>query len=487
MYSNGNPRKKNGDLFWAEVSLKKVILDDKERIIAIVRDISERKRIELQLKSQRDRFEYILEGTNAGTWEWNVRTGETLFNERWAHIIGYTLDEIGPTSFETWVKYTHPGDLELCNEALERHFRGESDYYEIECRMKHKGGHWVWILDRGKVISRTDDGNPLWMYGIHLDITHRRQAKERLRRSEELSNTIQHLSKTGAWEWDIDTRKVFWTDEVYRIHGMEPYSEEQDTDHIVERSLQCYNPEDRPVILEAFGKCIEQGVPYNLEFPFTTTKGRRKWIQTSARRESDKKGVNRVVGYVMDITERKQNEEALRKEEEKYRTILHTAVDGFWLTDLGGQLLEVNDAYCRMSGYSEKELRSMHIADLDGNMGPGEVASKIDEVLNKSLSRFETRHLRKNGSLYDVDVSVNYLAVEDGRLVIFLRDITMQKEAEEENRSLQTQLLQAQKMEAVGRLAGGVAHDFNNMLNVIHGYGSWPWRRRSRTIKFTLI
>ncbi|MDZ7672842.1 MAG: PAS domain-containing protein [Halanaerobiales bacterium] len=124
-------------------------------------------------------WKYILEGTDAGTWEWNVQTGKTIFNEIWAKMIGYTLKEISPTTIETWKKFTHPDDLEKVEKMLEEHFNGEIDQYKAEIRMKHKKGHWVWMLDQGKVISWTEDGKPLRMFGIHMDITERKQKEEK--------------------------------------------------------------------------------------------------------------------------------------------------------------------------------------------------------------------------------------------------------------------------------------------------------------------
>lgn len=137
------------------------------------------------LTEERWRLESILKGTNVGSWEWNVQTGETIFNERWAEIIGYTLEEISPVSIDTWVKFAHPDDLQRSNELLEKHFKGELEYYEFESRMRHKDGSWVWVFDRGRVFSWTEDGKPLMMFGTHQDINHRKNTELALRESEE--------------------------------------------------------------------------------------------------------------------------------------------------------------------------------------------------------------------------------------------------------------------------------------------------------------
>jgi len=134
-----------------------------------------------ELKNQKERLNNILEGTNVGTWEWNVQTGETIFSEKWANIIGYTLKEISPVSIDTWIIFAHPDDLEKSNELLEKHFNGELDYYHFESRMKHKDGSWIWVLDRGKVISWTEEGKPLWTFGTHQEITDQKLQEEKIR------------------------------------------------------------------------------------------------------------------------------------------------------------------------------------------------------------------------------------------------------------------------------------------------------------------
>lgn len=136
--------------------------------------------IKEDLAKERLRLSYILEGTNVGTWEWNVQTGETVFNEHWANILGYTLDEISPVSIDTWIKFAHPDDLEISGELLQKNFSKELDFYECEARMKHKNGDWVWVLDRGKVATWTEDGKPLLMCGTHKDITEKKDAESEI-------------------------------------------------------------------------------------------------------------------------------------------------------------------------------------------------------------------------------------------------------------------------------------------------------------------
>ena len=130
--------------------------------------------------------------------------------------------------------------------------------------------------------------------------------------------------------------------------------------------------------------------------------------------------------------ELKLAEEALRKCEERYRSILHTAMDGFWMMDMEGRLLEVNDAYCRMSGYSEPELLAMRVPDLSVLESGEQVAAHIARIMELGVDRFETRHRRKDGSIIDVEVSAQYRTFEGGRIIVFLRDITDLKQAEKE-------------------------------------------------------
>lgn len=144
-----------------------------------------------EIKRERSRLRDVIEGTHVGTWEWNIQTGATEFNERWAEIIGYTLEEISPTSIETWANFVHPDDMEESEKQLQRHFAGECPYYQCEARMRHKAGHWVWVLDRGKVSKSTENGQPLMMYGTHQDITEQKENELRLHLA---ASVYEHVS-----------------------------------------------------------------------------------------------------------------------------------------------------------------------------------------------------------------------------------------------------------------------------------------------------
>ncbi|MDP3515531.1 MAG: PAS domain S-box protein [Pseudohongiella sp.] len=151
------------------------------------------------------RLASVIRGTNIGTWEWNVQTGETLFNERWAQIVGYTLDELAPVSIDTWASLAHPDDLQISGQALEAHFSGAAEFYDVVCRMKHKQGHWVWVHDRGQLISRNADGQPLLMAGTHADVTEQIDSELALRTSEARLRGLFELSPVGIALNDYET------------------------------------------------------------------------------------------------------------------------------------------------------------------------------------------------------------------------------------------------------------------------------------------
>ena len=158
-------------------------------------DITEQKNKELEIKEQKDKLDLIIEGTNVGTWEYNIQTGETTYNEKWAEMIGYKLEELNPENIETWDALVHPDDLKKSDKLFQKHLNGEIDYYKCEKRLKHKDGHWVWILGQGKLISRTDDGKPLKVLGINIDISKQKEHERMIKELNKIAIEFQKLNK----------------------------------------------------------------------------------------------------------------------------------------------------------------------------------------------------------------------------------------------------------------------------------------------------
>lgn len=148
-----------------------------ETIESLKSQVEELKQRIAELESNKMQLELVMSTTGVGVWDWHVQTGETVFNERWANIIGYTLEELSPVSIETWMKYAHPDDLKESEHLLKDNWAGKTNYYICESRMKHKNGQWVWVYDTGRVIAWESKGVPKRMIGTHLDITEQKNTQ----------------------------------------------------------------------------------------------------------------------------------------------------------------------------------------------------------------------------------------------------------------------------------------------------------------------
>ena len=161
-------------------------------------DITEHKNKELEIKKQKEKLDLIIEGTGVGIWEYNIQTGETNYNEKWAEMFGYTLEDINPETIETWDDLVHPEDAKKSERLFQKHLKGETDFYKCEKRVKHKDGHWVWVLGQGKLISRTDDGRPLKVLGINIDISKQKENERVIKELNKIAIEFQKLNSEDA-------------------------------------------------------------------------------------------------------------------------------------------------------------------------------------------------------------------------------------------------------------------------------------------------
>ena len=265
--------------------------------------------VDEQQDDRRELLALFINATGVGIWDWQVQTGELSFDKRWAEIIGYTVEELLPIQFDTWSTNLHPDDLTKAKNLLAQHFNGELDFYEVEARMKHKSGHYVWVQALGKLIERDDEGKPKRMIGTHLDITERKISEEQMIVATQLLNESQQVGKLGGWKLDLKTGDLFWTDETYRIHDTSP----GEFNPTVDAGVDYFLPQSQTIITKALDEAINNGVGYDLELETYTTKGRKIDVRTTCTVTLEEGIPVRLTGIFQDISTHKINQRKLEK------------------------------------------------------------------------------------------------------------------------------------------------------------------------------
>ena len=189
-------QRKDGSQFPLELTISEFHACDGRHYTGILRDISRRQEAEQALKDSERRLELALMGADLGLWDWNIQTGEVVFNDRWSTMLGYARGEIEP-HYESWAKRLHPADMPRVMASLNAHLEGKTPFYETEHRLLTKSGHWQWVLARGKVFERDAAGNPLRAAGTHMDIGKRKALEERLQRQQTELLHVQRLTTAG--------------------------------------------------------------------------------------------------------------------------------------------------------------------------------------------------------------------------------------------------------------------------------------------------
>jgi len=260
----------------------------------------------------------------------------------------------------------------------------------------------------------------------------KRLAEIKLQESEELLNATQHISKVGGWQWNVQNQTMLWTEETYRIHEINPNEIELGPTEHIERGLNCYDEKNRPVILEAFRKCASEGKSYDMQFPFTTVKGKKLWICTTAKAIQENGKVVRVVSNIMDITEQRLAEEKILR----FSCIFKDSLNEIYLFETDSlKFIQVNTAAQQNLSYTLEELQNMTPIDIKPDITT-EAFEKIVAPLRKGEKKmivFETVHQRKDQSLYNVEVHLQLLKFDNEALfAAIILDITERKKAEDE-------------------------------------------------------
>ena len=373
------------------------------------------------LRDERQRLTNIIEGAKVGTWEWNVQTGETIFNERWAELFGYHLAELTPVSITTWTEFVNPDDLKKSSELLERHFRGESVYYECDIRMRHKNGQWVWILSKGKVASWTENGKPLWMFGIHQDLSIRKQIENQLRMSEERYRMLYDNAADAIFILDMQGNFISVNEQACRQYGYE-------RDEFLKLSIrELDTPEERAFIQERI-TAIDRDGQATFEAVHRDAKGRNIPVDVkSAKMVLD--GRPCMMSICRDITERKRIEYELLMT----RASVEATSDAIYWIKADARIVDVNPAACHMLGYSREELLQLSIPDIDPLYSVEVWKKRFPEIENHFSRKFVTEHRTKDGRIIPVEIVTNYFFFgSDVLYCAFVRDISERKLLEKE-------------------------------------------------------
>lgn len=289
------------------VSCTPVFSDDGvlEKIIHIATDINNRIEAEEALRESEQRLNLALEGTQAGLWDWYVQTEELIINQRWADMVGYTLEELEPVTLKSWQQLCHPDDLVQSDRLLKEHFSGKNDFYQIELRMQHKDGHWVWVMDRGRVVEWDQDGNPLRMTGTHVDITDRKEMERELRENRNFLQGVFNSIQDGISVLNTDL-SIRYTNKV-----MEKWYAEN-MPLIGKKCHFCYHNRDMPCDPCPTLKSL-QTEKTEVEIVPGLSGSPVEWIELYSYplRDSQTGEITGVIEFVRDITEQFHAEQEL--------------------------------------------------------------------------------------------------------------------------------------------------------------------------------
>ena len=371
-------------------------------------------------------------------------------NPKFCELTGYSLDEVMGKNSNTLQTRLIPEKED--NEILKK-VRGGSEWHGEFQNLK-KNGDLYW---ENAILSAVfnEKGEVLNYLSVKEDITERKRAEDSLQKSEKLLRTIFDAAEDIAFVLtDIGGKDT-------KILDVSPGAEkifQYTRDEVIGKKVAIFHP---PEIVEDFPSMQKELSKnrngYSGETILVRKSGEHFPAFFTIYPKFDNNGiVDGTIGVSIDITDRKL-------EAERYKKTIESSIDGFWIVDMNGNFLEVNEAYSNMIGYNRRELLKMSITDVEAMENQDETKRRIEKLVKKGSGKFESKHRHKKGHIINVEVSVTFTQDNGGMFYVFLRDIT-------ERNQMENRLRQAQKMESIGNLAGGIAHDFNNLLYPIIGF-----------------
>ncbi|HEV2426451.1 MAG TPA: PAS domain S-box protein [Terriglobia bacterium] len=395
----------------------------------------ERKRAEEALRESEERFSKAFRASPAAVTISTLIDGRYLdVNASFQKLLGYSREELlGQSAAE--LVWPAKSDRAAFVETLRRH----EVVREMEVRLRTKSGETRDVLISAEQLHLRDETCVL---SITQDVTERKRAEEALRRSEAELKDAQRVAQVGSWSWSLETGAITWSDELYRIAGLDPSQPPPS----YEEFSRFYSPESWQRLRQAVQETIRTGDPYELEVERVRPDGDTCWVQV--RGTPVRNGDGRVValhGTSQDITERKRHEEALRQSEERFSKAFRLSPAAVSISTLReGRYLDINESCTRILGYTREELVGRRAPDMIWERPEDRVAFVERLREQKFVREMEARLRTKLGETRDVLLSAELIQIGGEECILIITDdVTERKRSEETLRqlSLQKQLI----------------------------------------------
>jgi diguanylate cyclase (GGDEF)-like protein/PAS domain S-box-containing protein len=418
-------RHQSGNYLWFYTKIKIEYHEGKQpSFIAISINIDKLYDKRQNLIIEKETYSTFLKATQAATWIWNVQTHETIFDERWAQMLGYSLEELSPVGLVTWENLVHPDDLDFAYKQINQAFLNPSFYYVAEYRMKHKDGYDVWISDRGQVISWTDDHKPLQMVGIHLDISEMKHLELEMRQREKHYRYLIDSSYDIIYTLDVEGNITFTSSAWQRILG---HDIEETKKHTYRDFI---HPTDDKRLDSFFSHIYQNQEAFEItELRLRDHKNQYKWFNTSASPMTD--DYDHVIGFVgtlRDITQHKELENQLSVERDLFKKTLLSVSDAVISTDHQGNIAVINSNAVKLIGVLENDVKHQPLWSVLNIYFEDE--EDMHEKILKTKKEIFISHatlLNQKGKRLDIEMSISPIRdqgkKQEGIAIVF-RDVS---------------------------------------------------------------